>query len=201
MSLDRNNMGHFRSGNNGQIVQSFQASSSGRMNGSPVFWNSTTYGPAIYLWAAGDPLKVFRLVGGLFPDAGERAEHGAGSGRNAGRDAGAVRERQHRGHRHSLGGAFARRRRESHAAAGNPARVRRRQRDARALEQPAERRTRLARQFLEVQPSDGCEREGVCRQPVEQAGRLRPARAVGRQYAADRQRRRGPDITCRTRCC
>ena len=64
--LDRNNMGHFRSGNNGQIVQSFQASSAGRMNGSPVFWNSSTYGPAIYNWAAGDPLKVFRLVNGLF---------------------------------------------------------------------------------------------------------------------------------------
>jgi len=36
------------------------------MNGSPVYWNSPTYGPAIYLWAAGDPLKVFRLVNGLF---------------------------------------------------------------------------------------------------------------------------------------
>jgi hypothetical protein len=64
--VDRNNMGHFRSGNNGQILQSFQASSAARMNGSPVYWNSPTYGPAIYLWAAGDPLKVFRLVGGLF---------------------------------------------------------------------------------------------------------------------------------------
>ena len=64
--LDRSNMGHFRSGNNGQIVQSFQASSAGRMNGAPVYWNSPTYGPAIYNWAAGDPLKVFRLVGGLF---------------------------------------------------------------------------------------------------------------------------------------
>jgi hypothetical protein len=64
--LDRNNMGHFRSGNNGQIVQSFQASSAARMNGAPVFWDGPTYGPAIYVWPAGDPLKVFRLVGGLF---------------------------------------------------------------------------------------------------------------------------------------
>ena len=64
--VDRSNMGHFRSGNNGQILQSFQASSAGRMNGSPVYWNGPTYGPAIYLWAAGDPLKVFRLVGALF---------------------------------------------------------------------------------------------------------------------------------------
>ena len=36
------------------------------MNGAPVYWNSPTYGPAIYVWPAGDPLKVFRLVGGLF---------------------------------------------------------------------------------------------------------------------------------------
>ena len=64
--VDRTNMGHFRSGNNGQIVQSFQASSAARMNGAPVYWNGPTYGPAIYVWPAGDPLKVFRLVGGLF---------------------------------------------------------------------------------------------------------------------------------------
>src|SRR5262245_39684227 len=64
--VNANAMGHFRSNDNGQIVQSFQASSAARMNASPVYWNSTTYGPAIYLWPAGDPLKVFRLVGGLF---------------------------------------------------------------------------------------------------------------------------------------
>jgi PA14 domain-containing protein/K319-like protein len=64
--LNRDNMGHFRAGNNGQIVQSFQASSAARMNGAPVYWNSPTYGPAIYVWPAGDPLKVFRLVGGVF---------------------------------------------------------------------------------------------------------------------------------------
>jgi PA14 domain/K319L-like, PKD domain len=64
--VDRTNMGHFRSGNNGQIVQSFQASSAARMNGSPVYWNGPGYGPAIYVWPAGDPLKVFRLVGSTF---------------------------------------------------------------------------------------------------------------------------------------
>src|SRR5436853_568478 len=53
-------------GDNGQIVQSFQASSAARMNGSPVYWNSAEYGPAIYVWPAGDPLKVFRLVSGAF---------------------------------------------------------------------------------------------------------------------------------------
>ena len=35
--VDRTNMGHFRTGNNGQIVQSFQASSAARMNGAPVY--------------------------------------------------------------------------------------------------------------------------------------------------------------------
>ncbi|HEY7500412.1 MAG TPA: PA14 domain-containing protein [Vicinamibacterales bacterium] len=64
--VDRNNMGHVRSGNNGQIVQSFQGSTAARMNGAPVYWNAPTYGPSIYLWAAGDPLKVFRLVNGTF---------------------------------------------------------------------------------------------------------------------------------------
>jgi hypothetical protein len=64
--VNANAMGHFRSTDNGQIVQSFQASSAARMNASPVYWNSATYGPAIYLWPAGDPLKVFRLVSGLF---------------------------------------------------------------------------------------------------------------------------------------
>ena len=55
------------------------------MNGAPVYWNSPTYGPAIYVWPAGDPLKVFRLVGGLFMTPAERAEHGARAGRHAGR--------------------------------------------------------------------------------------------------------------------
>jgi hypothetical protein len=64
--LNRTNMGHLRSNDNNQIVQSFQASSAGRMNGSPVYWSGSQYGPAIYLWAAGDPLKVFRLVSGRF---------------------------------------------------------------------------------------------------------------------------------------
>jgi hypothetical protein len=64
--LDRNNMGHFRSGSDTQIVQSFQASSGGFLNGSPVYWNSPNNGPVIYLWADGDPLKAFRFTGGLF---------------------------------------------------------------------------------------------------------------------------------------
>jgi hypothetical protein len=64
--VDRTNMGHNQANDNNQIVQSFQASSSGRMNGSPVFWNGPNYGPAIYLWPAGDPLKVFQFASGSF---------------------------------------------------------------------------------------------------------------------------------------
>ncbi len=64
--LNRDNMGHFRAGSDSQIVQSFQASTSGRMNGSPIYWNSPNNGPMIYLWPGGDPLKAFRLVNGVF---------------------------------------------------------------------------------------------------------------------------------------
>jgi hypothetical protein len=64
--VNTSNMGHVHANDNLQIVQSFQASSAARMNGSPVFWSGPTYGPSIYLWPAGDPLKVFRLSGGTF---------------------------------------------------------------------------------------------------------------------------------------
>jgi PA14 domain-containing protein/K319-like protein len=64
--LNRGNMGRFQSGSDGQIVQRFQASTAGHMNGSPVYWQSPSNGPVIYLWPAGDPLKAFRLINGLF---------------------------------------------------------------------------------------------------------------------------------------
>ncbi len=142
--LDRDNMGHFRSGNNGQIVQSFQASSAARMNGAPVYWNSPTYGPAIYVWPAGDPLKVFRLVGGLFTTPASAQSSALAAPRHARRDAVVVGQRQHGRHRHPVGHDVARRGRQSRAAAGHPARVRRQQRHAGALDQSAERRARHA---------------------------------------------------------
>src|SRR5688572_1437787 len=64
--LNRDNMGRFHAGSDNQIVQSFQAATAGRMNGSPVFWNSPSNGPVIYVWPGGDPLKSFRLVNGRF---------------------------------------------------------------------------------------------------------------------------------------
>jgi hypothetical protein len=62
--LDRTNMGHFRAGNNAQIVQSFQAAD-GHIHGSPVYWNSTQYGPLVYMWSENDVLKAYRFVNGL----------------------------------------------------------------------------------------------------------------------------------------
>ncbi|MBL8192022.1 MAG: hypothetical protein JNK38_28685 [Acidobacteria bacterium] len=46
-----------------RIVQQFQPSS-GRLFGAPVYWESPTYGKVIYYWAAGDALKVYKLLGG-----------------------------------------------------------------------------------------------------------------------------------------
>ena len=73
--LDRNNMGHFRSGNNGQIVQSFQASSAARMNGAPVYLEQSDL-------RAGDLRLARRRSAQSVPsgrrsvhDAGQRAEH------------------------------------------------------------------------------------------------------------------------------
>ena len=143
------------------------------MNGAPVYWNSPTYGPAIYVWPAGDPLKVFRLVGGLFTTPASAQSTALAAGGMPGGMLSLSANGSNGWHRHSLGDAVARRRRQSHAAARNPARLRRRQRDARALEQPAERRARHARQLLEVQPADGGRRQGVRRDAVEQAGGLR----------------------------
>ncbi|HXG19026.1 MAG TPA: LamG-like jellyroll fold domain-containing protein [Methylomirabilota bacterium] len=70
--LDRNNMGHFRAGDNNQILQSFQATAAtsfdnGHLHGSPVYWNSPNWGPLIYLWAETDRLKAYQQMGnGLF---------------------------------------------------------------------------------------------------------------------------------------
>lgn len=46
-----------------RIVQQFQPSP-GRLFGAPVYWESPAYGKAIYYWAAGDVLKVYKLLSG-----------------------------------------------------------------------------------------------------------------------------------------
>ncbi len=188
--LDRSNMGHFRSGNNGQILQSFQASSAGRMNGSPVYLEQPD------LWTRDVSLGGGRSAQGVpscrrtVSDAGRRPGNGARAQRDARRHAVALGQRQRTRHGHSVGGAVTRRRCQPCPAAGNPARVRREQRDARAVEQPAERHAGHARKLFEVQPADRRERKGVRAEPVEQAGRVRPDWPVRRQQRAGRQRRR-----------
>lgn len=59
--LDTEDLGGFNPTD--RIVQQFQPSS-GRLFGAPVYWESPTYGKVIYYWAAGDALKVYKLLGG-----------------------------------------------------------------------------------------------------------------------------------------
>ena len=61
--VDRDNMGHFRTANNGQIVQSL-ASIVGAIFSTPAFWANK-----IYIAGVGDSLKIFDLNGGLLSTA------------------------------------------------------------------------------------------------------------------------------------
>ena len=62
--LNAQNMGHFQTGSDSQIVQSFRATA-GLIYGSPIYWNTPESGPMIYLWPANDSLKAFRFVNGF----------------------------------------------------------------------------------------------------------------------------------------
>ena len=191
--LDRDNMGHFRSGNNGQIVQSFQASSAARMNGAPVYWNSPTYGPAIYVWPAGDPLKVFRLVGGVFTTpASAQSSALAAPGMPGG-----MLSLSANGGTAGTGILWATMSRAGDANhtpqpgilraydAGNVTR------ELWNSQQNAARDS--ARQLREVHAPDRGEREGLRGQPVEQAGGL------WIDWSRRRQRRRRSSARARTR--
>ena len=191
--VDRTNMGHFRSGNNGQIVQSFQASSAARMNGAPVYWSSPTYGPAIYVWPAGDPLKVFRLVGGLFttPASAQSTALAAGG------MPGGMLSLSANGSTAGTGILW--------AALSNAGDANHTPRPGILRAYDASNVTRelwnsqqnaaqgRARQLLEVQSADGGERQGLRRVAVEQAGRVWIDRSVERQHRAGRQRRHRPE--------
>ena len=60
--VDSSNMGHLQTGN-GQIVQSFQATS-GEIH-YDAYWNNSG-APLLYLWASSDVLKAFRFGNGTF---------------------------------------------------------------------------------------------------------------------------------------
>jgi hypothetical protein len=63
--LDRNNMGHYRAANNGQIVQSISVTGPSRahIHGAPVHWKSSA-GQYIYVMAEQDSLKQYRVANG-----------------------------------------------------------------------------------------------------------------------------------------
>lgn len=67
--VDSNNMGKFNSGFNND-VQEWQALSGinagGLIMGGPVYWNSPTLGPVVYLWGAGQPMRAWSFNGQTF---------------------------------------------------------------------------------------------------------------------------------------
>jgi uncharacterized repeat protein (TIGR02543 family) len=64
--VNTQNMGKFNSSTNND-VQEFQAYTGGLeyMTG-PIYWNSPSNGPVVYLWGPGDVLKSFSFTGSLF---------------------------------------------------------------------------------------------------------------------------------------
>jgi hypothetical protein len=62
--VDTTNMGHFNATSN-HDMQEFTATS-GTFFGAPVYWNSPTNGPTIYLWGPNDFLKAYKFTGTQF---------------------------------------------------------------------------------------------------------------------------------------
>lgn len=66
--LDTSNLGKFNPSD--QVVQEWQAITNGAwIMGSPVYWNSPTWGPVIYLWTSGNVAKAWSFVGSTFQTA------------------------------------------------------------------------------------------------------------------------------------
>ena len=63
--LNTSNMGQFNTSD--QVVQEWQAITNGAwIMGSPVYWNSPTWGPVIYLWVSGNVAKAWKFTGSTF---------------------------------------------------------------------------------------------------------------------------------------
>jgi hypothetical protein len=62
--LNSGSLGHFHSGSDSQIVQSFMSSGT-HLHGAPVYWNSPS-GALVYVGAESDYIKGYRLTSGLF---------------------------------------------------------------------------------------------------------------------------------------
>jgi F5/8 type C domain/PQQ-like domain len=62
--VNANSMGHYQSGSDSQIVQSFMSSGT-HLHGSPVYWMGPS-GALVYVGAESDYIKGYRLTSGLF---------------------------------------------------------------------------------------------------------------------------------------
>ena len=163
------------------------------MNGSPVYWNSPTYGPAIYLWAAGDPLKVFRLVGGLF----QTPASAQGTALAPGGMPGGMLSLSANGSAAGTGilwAALSRGGDANHTPQPGILRAYDASNVTRELWNSQQNATRdTLGNFSKFSPPTVANGKVFVAEPVEQAGRLRPDWPVRRQHRAGRQRRRGSE--------
>ena len=65
---DRDNLGHWKATSNSQIVQSLTLGG-GELHGAPIAWD-VPGGARVYLWAAGDALRAFRVTNGKLAATG-----------------------------------------------------------------------------------------------------------------------------------
>jgi hypothetical protein len=63
--LDANKMGKYQAGSDSNAKQAFQAIN-GHLHGAPIFYDSPTLGPSIYLQSEDDFLKAFKFTGDKF---------------------------------------------------------------------------------------------------------------------------------------
>lgn len=66
--LDRDHLGHFNTGSDSQIIQSFYVAKNHHIHGGPVYWHGPN-GSWIYVWPENDYLKAYRLTNGRFQTA------------------------------------------------------------------------------------------------------------------------------------
>src|SRR5215469_11915990 len=63
--INTGNMGKYNSSKNND-VQEFTVTTAQPYLGSPVYWDSPSNGPTVYVWGAGDVLKAYQFSNGLF---------------------------------------------------------------------------------------------------------------------------------------
>jgi hypothetical protein len=63
--MNTTNLGQFDASMNNN-VQNFQGTTGQVFMGAPIYWNSPSTGPTIYIWSGDDSLKAYQLVNGTF---------------------------------------------------------------------------------------------------------------------------------------